>query len=272
MAIEYSTSTETPRMQVITVGNQKGGVGKTTLSVHLAFAVAEMNRRVLLVDIDEGDISEVFPEIAQDDVSDYLKASHLFTGEIDGRTPRQVHERIALIDADVNVLDVDDMPLGVIEQPKATLKRISANYDLCIIDAPPNLQRRMLGALAASDAVVSPFNISPFSFARMPKLQATIAAVQAEYNPRLRHLGFLPNMVNSKSVNEVEALPELREAYGELIFEEAIIARACISTSLAQGRAVWHHARSGNQHTAAKEMRKACNAVLSRLGLSGVQS
>ncbi|MBD4385948.1 AAA family ATPase, partial [Xanthomonas citri pv. citri] len=111
--------------------------------------------------------------------------------------------------------------------PRASLGQLAADYDICIIDTPPNLQRRMLGALAASHAVVSPFNISPFSFARMPKLQATIAGVKSEYNPDLRHLGFLPNMVNSKSVNEIEALPELREAYGELIFDEAIIARAC---------------------------------------------
>ncbi len=255
-------------MQTVTVGNQKGGVGKSTISVHLAYRAAELGRRVLLIDFDEGDISEVFPEIEKGDGTDYLKASHLFTGAIDGRRPRQVHERIALIEADVDVLDVDDMPLDVIDQPRASLATLAADYDLCIIDTPPNLQRRMLGALTASDAIVSPFNISPFSFARMPKLQATIAGVKAKYNPELRHLGFLPNMVNSKSVNEIEALPELREAYGDLIFDEAIIARACVATALAQGRAVWHQARSGNQRAAGKEMRQACDAVLSRLGLN----
>lgn len=253
-------------MLTLTVGNQKGGVGKSTFSVHLAFRAAERGYHVLLIDTDEGDISEVFPEIEEGDDFDYLKASHLFTGAIEGRKPRQVHERIALIEADVDVLDVDDMPLGVIEQPRLSLAELIGHYDLCIIDTPPNLQRRMLGALVASHAVVSPFNISPFSFARMPKLRATIAGVKSEYNPELNHLGFLANMVNSKSVNEIEALPELREAYGELIFDEAIIARACVATSLAQGRAVWHQARSGNQRAAAKEMRQACDAVLTRLG------
>ena len=254
-------------MRTLTVGNQKGGVGKSTVSVHLAFRAAERGYKVLLADIDEGDISEVFPEIEESDNTDYLKASHLFTGEIEGRQPRRVYQGIALIEADVDVLDVDDMPLAVITQPRITLGRLAADYDLCIIDTPPNLQRRMLGALVASHAVVSPFNISPFSFARMPKLQATIAGVKSEYNPQLDHLGFLANMVNSKSVNEVEALPELRDAYGELIFDTAIIARACIATALAQGRAVWHSARSGNQRAAAKEMRMACDAVLARLGL-----
>ncbi|SEO18815.1 chromosome partitioning protein [Nitrosospira multiformis] len=253
-------------MQILTVGNQKGGVGKSTFSVHLAFRAAELGYRVLLIDVDEGDLSEVFPEIEENDGTDYLKASHLFTGEIKGRQPRQVYEKIALIEADVDVLDVDDMPLETIEQPRLSLAQLNGNYDFCIIDTPPNLQRRMLGALVASHAVVSPFNISPFSFARMPKLQATIAGVKSQYNPNLNHLGFLANMVNSKSVNEVEALPELREAYGELIFDEAIIARACVATALAQGHAVWHRARSGNQRASAKEMRRACDAVLTRLG------
>lgn len=255
-------------MLALTVGNQKGGVGKSTISVHLAFSAAERGHRVLLIDMDEGDISEVFAETEKDDQVDYLKASHLFTGALHGRRPRPVHERIALIEADIDVLDVDDMPLDVIERPRTSLATLSTDYDLCIIDTPPNLQRRMLGALTASDAIVSPFNISPFSFARMPKLQNTIEGVKAQYNPNLRHLGFLPNMVNSKSVNEMEALPELREAYGDLIFNEVIIARACVATALAQGRAVWHQVRSGNQRTAAKEMREACDAVLSRLGLN----
>ncbi|KAF1010600.1 MAG: hypothetical protein VB140_08985 [Burkholderia sp.] len=86
-------------------------------------------------------------------------------------------------------------------------------------------------------------------------MQATIASVKSQYNPELRQLGFLPNMVNSKLVNEVEALPELREAYGELIFDEAIIARACVATALTQGVAVWHHARSGNQRARQRKKR-----------------
>lgn len=254
-------------MFTLTVGNQKGGVGKSTFAVHLAFRAAESGYKVLLVDIDEGDISEVFPEISEADKTTYIQASDLFTGNNLENEIRNVYKNMDLIEADIGVLDVDDMGLEIITQPKINLMKLSSRYDLCIIDTPPNLQRRMLGALVASDAIVSPFNISPFSFARMPKLQATIAGVQAHYNPKLRHLGFVPNMVNSKSINEVEALPELKEAYGELIFIEAIISRACISTALAQGRAVWHHARSGNQRAAAKEMRMACDAVLGKIGL-----
>ncbi|WP_272937166.1 ParA family protein [Xanthomonas citri] len=66
-------------MLTLTVGNQKGGVGKSTFSVHLAFRAAERGYRVLLADIDEGDISEVFAEIEEGDNTEYLKASHLFT-------------------------------------------------------------------------------------------------------------------------------------------------------------------------------------------------
>ena len=91
-------------MLILTVRNQKGGVGKSTFSVHLAFRAAERGHGVLLIDIDEGDVSEVFEEIEENDSTAYLKASHLFTGEIEGRQPRQVHERIALIEADVAYL------------------------------------------------------------------------------------------------------------------------------------------------------------------------
>jgi len=255
-------------MRVLAVANQKGGVGKSTFGVHIAFRAAEQGYKVLLVDVDEGDISEVFPEVEEDDETPYLKSSQLFSGVLDGQKPREVYEGISLIEADVEILDVDDMPLDVIMGLRESLTKFAADYDLCIIDTPPNLQRRMLGALTAADGVVTPFDISPFSLARMPKLLATVAGVQGEYNPNLRHLGFVANRVNSKSSNEVRALPELREAYGDMLFDEVVIARACISTALAQGHPVWHRARSGNQRLAAKEMRQACDEVLSRLGMN----
>lgn len=253
-------------MKILSVGNQKGGVGKTTLAIHLAHYAAERGAQVLLIDMDEGDVAEAFP-VDDAGADSFLKASELFTGIGEDRLPRFVSENIALIEADVALLDVDDMPLDVVARPAQELARFVDEFDLCIIDTPPNLQRRMIGALAASDALVAPFNIDTFALARIPKLLRTVENVRANLNPRLQHLGYLANRVNSKSVNEIEALPELREAYGAAIFDEAVIERACIKTSLAQGLAVWQRARSGNQRQSARELRSACAAIFARLGL-----
>ena len=251
-------------MYVLVVGTQKGGEGKSTSAIHLAFDASErLGMRVLLVDTDEGDLASVFPEAPED--KKFLMASHLYTGKGGKRKPRQVAPNIWLIAADVEVLDVDDMPLSVVRKPAEVLSQFSDDFDLVIIDTPPNLQRRMIGALAAADGVVAPFSINTFSLHRIPKFINTVEIVQQNFNPRLRHLGLLPNKLNSKSVDEMTALPELQKAYGDFYIDTPIISRACIPTSLAQGKPVWRNASSGNQRASAKELRAACKAVLDRL-------
>ncbi|PAA00731.1 MULTISPECIES: ParA family protein [Pseudomonas chlororaphis group] len=252
-------------MKITTVANQKGGVGKTTLEIHLAACAAEDGKRVLVVDLDEGDLSQFFPQTEDGDNTPYLMSSQLFNGEHEGRQPRQVGPNIWLIEADVALLDVDDMDLDVIHALRPALERFSDDFDLCMIDTPPNLQRRMVAALTASHAVVAPFNISAFTLARLPKLMNTIETVQDRYNPNLRFLGYLPNLVNSRSPEEIDALPGLRESYGDAMFAEQIIYRPCINKSLAAGNPVWWKARSGSQREAGREMKRACKAVLDKV-------
>lgn len=168
---------------------------------------AEEGKRVLVVDLDEGDLSQFFAALEDGDETPYLMSSQLFTGDHDGYQPRQVGPNTWLIEADVPLLDVDDMPLDVIHQLRPALERFAGDFDLCMIDTPPNLQRRMVAALTASDAVVAPFNISAFTLARLPKLMNTIETVQDRYNPELKFLGYLPNLVNSRSPEEIDALP-----------------------------------------------------------------
>lgn len=252
-------------MKIITVANQKGGVGKTTLECHLTAYAAEEGKRVLVVDLDEGDLSQFFAALEDGDETPYLMSSQLFTGNHDGYQPRQVGPNTWLIEADVPLLDVDDMPLDVIHKLRPALERFAGDFDLCMIDTPPNLQRRMVAALTASDAVVAPFNISAFTLARLPKLMNTIETVQDRYNPELKFLGYLPNLVNSRSPEEVDALPSLREAYGDSMFAEQIIYRPCINKALAAGNPVWWKARSGSQREAGREMKRACKAVLDKV-------
>lgn len=189
----------------------------------------------------------------------------LFTDGYKDLYPRQVAPNIWLIQADVPLLDVDDMDLSIVTNLKGALDHFAADFDLCMIDTPPNLQRRMIAALAASDAVVAPFNISAFTLARMPKLLSTIEAVREQYNPDLQFLGFLPNQINSRSSEELELLPSLRDDYGDAMFPVHIVHRPCINKALANGNPVWWKAKSGSQRAAGQEMKSACAAVLEKV-------
>lgn len=252
-------------MKKTVVANQKGGVGKTTLEIHLTMLAAEQGKKVLIIDLDEGDLSQFFGGVEDGDETPYLMSSELFSEEHQGKVPRQVAPNVWMIEADVPLLDVDDMDFDVVCNLGKALQRFEDDFDICLIDTPPNLQRRMVAALAASDCVVAPFNISKFTFSRMPKLMATIETVQQEFNSNLNFLGFLPNMVNSRSADEVDLLPSLREEYGDMMFSEHIIYRPCINKSLASGNPVWVKPSGSSQRTAGREMKLACNAILSKI-------
>lgn len=249
-------------MKILAVAFRKGGVGKSTLAVHMAYTLAEQGKRVLLIDTDEDDLSEAFP--AGDD-GEHLVASELFTGDM-SHPPRQVAPNIWLVPADVAVVDVDDLPLSELPDLRQTLlTRFSDDFDVAIIDTPPNLQRRLISALAAADGVVSPITISSFSMHRLPKFMMTVDQIRDRYNPDLKFLGLVPFLVNSRSSNEVDAIPYLQEEYGDSVINHPVMQRACIPTALAMAKPIWQGQRSGNQRVAAAEMRAACNEIVNRL-------
>ncbi|WP_323011523.1 ParA family protein [Castellaniella sp.] len=251
-------------MKILAIAYRKGGVGKSTLAIHLAYTLAAQGKRVLLIDTDEDDLSEAFPD--QADYSNCLVASNLFKGSL-ACAPRQVAENIWLVPADLEVVDVDDATQGELPDLRSTiLENFSDSFDIAVIDTPPNLQRRLISVLAAADAVVSPVTISSFSIHRLPKFLNTVELIRSRYNPDLRNLGLVPFLVNSRSRNELEGIAFLLEEYGEeMVINQPIMQRACVPTSLALAKPIFQAPRSGSQRQASAEMRSACNEIIARL-------
>lgn len=283
-------------MKIVVVTNGKGGVAKTTTSVHLAHYLSQQGYRTALMDADEGDISEVFPAVETTSTVPYLKTGDVFRGNPHGLAPRQTAENLWLIEAESDLIDLHDLPMDLLAALEAeiesdhaslakirelfgdiqnrltlpfeeTLRGMAGDFDVCVIDTPPHLARRTLAVLCAADAVITPTNISVFTMARISKLQLTLDAIRRDYNPRLRHLGFLLAKINSKSPNEMEGVQSMRDAYGDLVFENMVIDRTSVSTALAVGRPVWQSASAGAQRAAAREMRAACQEAVDRLGI-----
>lgn len=305
--------------KTLVVANQKGGVGKSTIAYHLARYAAEKKKlRVLLVDLDEGDLAAVFQEA--DENADYLYATALFNDHGSAKKPRPVDERIDLVSADGTLVSVDDLPHDLLadlskelQRPKNAidleraraimaqlgeslaadrlalgLNRFEGEYDLIVMDAPPNLQRRMISALATADAVVTPIRIGPFYRTRLEIFMNTVYYVATELNLSLRHIGYLPNLVATRSVAELQTLDYLKDELAQArqsasvderrfmgqLFEERVMDRTSVSVALAQGVAVWQKPvdekgntlkLDGARRIAGKEMMAACEAILQRL-------
>lgn len=249
-------------MRTLVVANQKGGTAKTTTAIHVAWFAADAGQRVLMVDLDEGDVAAALADGA--DLSKSLQASALFAPIDSGLLPAGLATRLDLIPADAGLLDVDEQPLDVVARPRERLARFASDYDLVVVDTPPNLQRRMLGALTAGDAVIVPMQLDTFVFGRIKKLESTIRNVQRRLNPALRHIGYLPSIVNSKSPRALEVLSDLQSAWQDRILSTSVNSRTSIPQSLAFGQPVWK-GKDGNSRVAAVEMRAACEEILRRL-------
>lgn len=251
-------------MQILAIANQKGGVGKSTLAVHLAWLALEQGRSVLMVDLDgQANSSRTFS-----DQSSGLTASKLFTAEPGTltETPQAISEKLSLIAADVPVNDVEGLDLETIERPAAHLRALPLPEDtLVIIDTPPTLGRRLLAALIAADAVVSPLALNGYSIQGITDLQKSIQTVVRRFNHRLKNLGLLANMVNSRSATHAEMLAELHKALGDKLLPVTLGNRVAISDAIDRGQPVWHKTRGESAQRAAREMRAVCSAVLEKL-------
>ena len=248
-------------MKTLVIANQKGGVGKSTVAVHLVWGAVEQGLRVLLVDFDgQANSTHTFiEEIAPTGAH----ASHLFKKKACG-APLAINDLLSIVPADMAINDVEGLPLDTIEHPAAHLRKWEKDFDLCIIDTPPNLGRRLLAALIAGDSVVSPMALNGYSIDGLTELQRTIITIKKKFNPRLKNLGVLPNLVNQRSKTQTARLTELRQLLGDKVLPYILPSRVAVSDAIDNGHPVWKYTRGQSAAMAAKEMRHVVTAVIER--------
>lgn len=258
-------------MKTLAIATQKGGEGKTTLAVHLAYAAADKDLRVLYVDLDtQGSSTLVFTgdsRFAHEADYEYLAASELFyTDESPKKRPAEVARNIDLIAPDrelqnevMGFTEINDMKNMA---PKWVLSHFKDDYDICIIDAPPALGRVLIGLLTASDYVISPITMDIFAIDGTAELLQTISEVR-QINPDIKHLGIVPNKINTRSKTELASLKSLREAYGALVTPYDFSLRFAVKMAIAMRKPVWSGVKGSSHRLAANEWKENCNLILS---------
>lgn len=263
-------------MKTIAVATQKGGQGKTTIGLHLAFAGVDAGLKVLFVDLDtQGNATLVLTgssRIAHEPEYAALKASDLFNAKT-GRRIKPLHtdDGIDLIAPDAQLaqhikgsIDPNGPELAA---PRIVLAKFADDYDLCVIDAPPAMGQVLAALLAASDAVLSPLTMDIFAIDGAAELLDTISLVKEAANPGLMHMGIVPNQINTRSQDENATLASLREAYGALITPYAFSLRRAVKAAMAARKPVWRGVNGSSHRKAAIEWKENCRIILTQLDL-----
>jgi chromosome partitioning protein len=212
--------------KVISMCNQKGGVGKTTSTINLGAALAEYGRRVLLVDLDpQGALS------AGLGVPHYELASTVHNLMIEPRVSIDealISTRVKNMDLVPSNIDLSAAEIQLVNEVgrEQTLARalhpVLDRYDYVLIDCQPSLGLLTVNALACSDAVVIPTECEYFSLRGLALLTDTVDKVRERLNPRLAISGILITRFDNRTVNAREVMARVLERFGDLVFDTVI--------------------------------------------------
>jgi chromosome partitioning protein len=261
--------TEHGDAKVISIFNQKGGVGKTTSTINLGAALAELGRRVLLVDFDpQGGLSLGLGVNAH-----ALPLENTVYYAL--MTPTANIDEIVLKSS---VANLDFLPanrdLGTAETTlgseiggqqylKRALARLRSEYDVILIDCQPTMGQLTINALVASDEVIVPLQCEYFALHGFIELKGNIDKVRSFLNPELKLVGILATMYERKTLHNREVLTAILDKYPEDVFETIIAKTIRFAETTVAGEPITAYASSSG---GAQSYRRLARELIARGG------
>ncbi len=253
------------RGRVISVTNQKGGVGKTTTAVNLAAALAMKGHRTLLIDLDpQGHSSISFLEAAEIDGSIYdaLVESHTSIKDVICSAPV---ENLDVAPARIGLAKLEIKLSGEFDghyRLRDKLASVENDYRFMIIDTPPTLGLLTINALVASSHVIVPIQSSYLALEGTDDLLDTIQRVRQRVNPSLELLGVLVTMLDRRTVLGRDVVQQVREVFGDKVFKTIVTRNVRLEESPAYKESIFTHAPKS---TGAEQYAKLGEEVLARV-------
>jgi chromosome partitioning protein len=250
---------------IISIANQKGGVGKTTTAINLAAAFALRNKRTLLVDLDpqaNSTMSYLDAMVLEKSMYDVFVDGALSLSDVIRPSTQPnlwiAPSRIALAKLEARLVGELDSHFKL----KDRLAAVESNYDVIVIDCPPALGLLTVNALVASTHLLIPIQSSYFALEGTDDLLETIEKVRSRANPQLRILGVVITMHDKRTSLARDIRQQIDKVFGKKVFKTVITKSVRLEESPAYKESIF---RFAPESSGATEYYRLCEEVMDRV-------
>jgi chromosome partitioning protein len=233
-------------MQIISVINQKGGVGKTTTVINLAAGLSQLKKKILVIDLDpQGNATTGLGLSNTENSSDTIYGVLNGTREINHVINKTQFDDLDMITSNVDLsgLEVetaDDSNRAFILKSKLTayLNTSRGSYDYILIDCPPSLSLLTVMALVSSNSLLVPLQTEFFALEGLTQLMKTIERIKVSLNPELKIRGILLTMYDKRNKLSSQVEKEARDYFSEKVYSTVIPRNVRLSEAPSHGMPV----------------------------------
>jgi chromosome partitioning protein len=230
-------------MQIISVINQKGGVGKTTTAINLAAGLSQLEKKILIIDLDpQGNATTGLGLSNTEDSSDTIYGVLNNTNAISDIIKKTKFKNLDIITSNVDLSGIevetaDDSKRAFILKEKLSLflRDFNKNYDYILIDCPPSLSLLTVMALVASNSLLVPLQTEFFALEGITQLIKTIDRIKVGLNPNLKIRGILLTMFDKRNKLSSQVEVEARDYFKDKVYKTVIPRNVRLSEAPSHG-------------------------------------
>ncbi|ABK88151.1 chromosome segregation ATPase [Bacillus thuringiensis str. Al Hakam] len=230
--------------KIIAIANQKGGVGKTTTSVNLGAGLAQVGKKVLLVDIDAQGNATTGVGIEKSELDQCIYNVLVEDADVQGVIQKTATENLDVLPATIQLAGAEIELVPTISREvrlQRALQPVRNEYDYIIIDCPPSLGLLTINALTAADSVIIPVQCEYYALEGLSQLLNTVRLVQKHLNKNLAIQGVLLTMLDARTNLGIQVIDEVKKYFRDKVYRSIIPRNVRLSEAPSHGKPIMQY-------------------------------
>ena len=250
--------------RTIVIANQKGGVGKTTTAINLSASLADLGKKILVIDTDPQGNTSSGLGVEKNEVENTVYELLIGETTIEACIQKEVFENLDIISSNINLAAAEIELVGAEEKEyilKKAIDKVKKNYDFVLIDCPPSLSMLTINAMCAADTVLVPIQCEYYALEGLSQLIHTINLVQDRLNPDLEIEGVVFTMYDARTNLSLQVVENVKNNLDQNIYKTIIPRNVRLAEAPSYGMPI---TRYDKRSTGAESYRRLAEEVIHR--------